>query len=319
MSSKVARCAAVLARCRVGRELVRESSVANVAPLTVAEAYDVQRQVHANLGGTAASEVVGSKVGCTTGVMQEYLNMPHPCAGGIYDTNLWRTRRVLPNAANQGRTVYQPHDIQRNRWAAPLGLECEIAVVLKAQLGPGPVSFEEAAAAVGSVHAAVELVEARYEDYEKQRPSQLCWLADDFFHAGSVLGPPMHVYEGDTHTGKGTTFDPRWLHLLRGTMLVDDRQVGTGSGADIIDGHPLKALVWLASSAEAAPNGLPAGWIVSLGSVCRTHWLQPTESQVRVEFTLPENVSTGYDWDGSPSPDTKSSEGGHVAINFVDG
>ena len=34
---------------------------------------------------------------------------------------------------------------------------------------PGQVTFEEAAAAVGSVHAAVELVEARDEDFERRK------------------------------------------------------------------------------------------------------------------------------------------------------
>ena len=59
-----------------------------------------------------------------------------------------------------------------------------------------------------------------------------------------------------------------------------------------MSGHPLEALVWLANSeAAAAMGGLPAGWIVSLGSVWRTHWLgrrdgpsQASASAVRVGF-----------------------------------
>lgn len=304
----------------MAREIVCERSVADVAPRTVTEAYDVQRRLHASIGEIAARKVIGSKVGCTTEVMQEYLGIPHPCAGGIYDGALWATQQ----SHNHGLDVpYLPHRIERSTWAARLGVECEIAVRLSSPLGPGPVTFEEAASAVGSVHVAVELVEARYEDFERHKPGPLCLLADDFFHAGSVLGPPIHVY-GSAHMSgadAGTPFDPRWAHLLQGTMSVDGNVVGTGSGTDIIRGHPLEALVWLASSVDAAPEGLPPGWIVSLGSVCRTHWLQPSESQVRVAFSLPQRRVTDLTWgeyrEGVDVNDGRIVSGGRVAVDFV--
>ena len=303
-TSRAARCAVALAQCRVARKVVRESVD---VPQSVAEAYDVQRRLHENLQEMTGSQSVGSKVGCTTPVMQEYLRVPHPCAGGIQDASLWTTQ-PLPYDIWQ---PYAPHEIKRHNWHHRIGLECEIAVVLQEQLGPGPVTFEQAAAAVGSIHAAVELVEDRYEDFPKNKPGPLCWLADDFFHGGSVLGPPIALCEGGRVT-QSAPFDPRHADSLHGTMSVDGRVVGAGRGADIVNGHPLQALMWLASCADAAPAGLPPGWIVSLGSVCRTHWLPaPSEArdvtEVRINFTLSEPVTRVGD----------EVNGGRVAIDFI--
>lgn len=142
-----------------------------------------------------------------------------------------------------------------------LGLECELAVVLGQGLLPGRTDRAAAATAVGSVHPAVELVDDRYDNFGAGLPGPHVWIADDFFHCGSVLGPAMDV-------------PPDRLNRIAGQMTVNGESVGAGTGADIIDGHPLEALVWLANSAVAEEmGGLPPGWIVSLGSVTKTHWV----------------------------------------------
>eukprot|EP00316_Scyphosphaera_apsteinii_P005724 CAMPEP_0119311092 /NCGR_PEP_ID=MMETSP1333-20130426/21634_1 /TAXON_ID=418940 /ORGANISM="Scyphosphaera apsteinii, Strain RCC1455" /LENGTH=273 /DNA_ID=CAMNT_0007315395 /DNA_START=241 /DNA_END=1062 /DNA_ORIENTATION=- len=243
--------------------------VGDTAPKTVNEAYEVQTSLQSILTASPIINVVGQKVGCTTAVMQEYLQIPHPCVGGIYDNALWRTTQWRAEKSI-------PHSIDRKQWHK-IGLECELAVQLKTQLGPDAVTREEAASAVGSVHAALEIVDDRYEDFRAYKPTPLTWVADDFFHGGSVLGWPMKVDDAP--------LDPMLLDLLHGTMSVEGHVVGAGRGTDIIGGHPLEALRWLASS-EAAPNGLPAGWVVSLGSVCSTHWLSANESRVHVCFQL---------------------------------
>ena len=123
----------------------------------------------------------------------------------------------------------------------------------------------------------MELVDDRYEDFQSRRPPLLGWVSDDFFNCGLVLGPPMDVA-------------PLALDAARGAMWAPgadgaEQCVGEGSGADIIDGHPLNSLVWLANSEVArALGGLPRGWIVSLCSVTRTAWLASPDARVRVEF-----------------------------------
>ena len=68
---------------------------------------------------------------------------------------------------------------------------------------------------------------------------------------------------------------------------MDGTCVGDGVGADIIAGDPLQALVWLANSEVAiAMGGLQRGWVVSLGSVCQTHWVEPAaRTKVHIKFS----------------------------------
>jgi 2-keto-4-pentenoate hydratase len=257
-----------LARCRLAESQQVVSANGALWPATVSEAYRTQAELHEILLQRGGHRVVGSKVGCTTPVMQAYLGVPHPCAGAIYDTSLW--------ASNGAQCI----EVPASR-CMRLGLECEIAVRLGEKIAPGELDLERAASAVESVSPAVELVDYRYEDFEARRPGVWAWVADDFFHAGSVLGPPMEGVEA------------RALDALCGSMHVDGACVGEGMGADIIEGHPLRALCWLADSPVAhAMGGLPAGWVVSLGSVCKTVWVRPAErTHVRVDFS--DNAGAG--------------------------
>jgi len=49
--------------------------------------------------------------------------------------------------------------------------------------------------------------------------------------------------------------------------------VDSGNGRDIINGHPLEALVWLANAAAVRGRNLSADWIVMLGSIVQTKWV----------------------------------------------
>jgi len=98
-------------------------------------------------------------------------------------------------------------------------------------------------------------------------------IADDFFNAGCVLGEPVH----DWHD-----LD---LANLTGFTRVNGRQVAQGKG-DLVMGHPLHALAWLANSlAEHGQPGLKAGEFVLLGSVVETQWLKPGD---RVAIDIPQ-------------------------------
>ena len=113
--------------------------------------------------------------------------------------------------------------------------------------------------AIGSVLAAIEIVDDRYADWRALGAPTL--TADDFFGAGCVLGDE----------------DVPWRDLDLGrvsaTMRVNGGEIGAGVGADIL-GDPLAALVWL-SNGPARESGLPAGSIVMLGSLVQTHWVAP--------------------------------------------
>jgi 2-keto-4-pentenoate hydratase len=200
-----------LARCRLAESQQVVSANGALWPATVSEAYRTQAELHEILLQRGGHRVVGSKVGCTTPVMQAYLGVPHPCAGAIYDTSLW--------ASNGAQCI----EVPASR-CMRLGLECEIAVRLGEKIAPGELDLERAASAVESVSPAVELVDDRYEDFEARRPGVWAWVAD---------APVAH-----------------------------------------------------------AMGGLPAGWVVSLGSVCKTVWVRPAErTHVRVDFS--DNAGAG--------------------------
>ena len=56
-------------------------------------------------------------------------------------------------------------------------------------------------------------------------------------------------------------------------MVINGEEVGDGYGRDIINGHPLEALAWLANEQSSLGREIPKGWIVLLGSVVQTKWL----------------------------------------------
>lgn len=93
-------------------------------------------------------------------------------------------------------------------------------------------------------------------------------IADDFFGAGCVLPP-------DDGARKWASVD---LAKARGSMRINGTLVGEGVGADIVSGHPLEALAWLANKRAETGESLAEGEIVMLGSVVKTHWLAPGDT-----------------------------------------
>jgi 2-keto-4-pentenoate hydratase len=260
MDDASARAAAhLLARNRQARSRFT-ALPAHLIPRDAAEGYRVQAQVHEALGGALA----GHKIGCTTHVMQKYLEIDQPCAGRVFATH------VHHGAAKVAHDAY----------VRP-GVECEIAVTLARDLPAASNDRNSVAAAVDGVMAAIEIVDDRYQDFRALGAPTL--IADDFFNAGSVLGSPVRDW------GR---LD---LAALNGGMSINGVSVGRGTGAQIM-GHPLEALAWLATL--RARQGLPlrAGEFVSLGSIVETKWVAPGDlvdvvieglGRVSAQFTIP--------------------------------
>jgi len=86
-------------------------------------------------------------------------------------------------------------------------------------------------------------------------------VADDFFAAGCVLGPPI---------ARAAAPD---LLAVKGRATINGAAAGEGSGADVL-GHPHQALAWLANHLATEGRGLHAGQIVLTGSLIKTVWLK---------------------------------------------
>ena len=219
-------------------------------PHGAAEGYAIQAALARHLEAAGLGPVAGCKVGCTTAVMQAFLKIDSPCAGTMHAAGLHSSGARLRHA--------DYHHV---------GVECEIAVRLAADLPTAPASRDAVAACVGACMAAIEVVDDRYRDFRALDVGTL--IADDFFHAGCVLGPEV------------TDWHDQDLAAATGGMTIDGEAVGGGRGGDIL-GHPLEALLWLARAQEAQSRRLKAGQIVMLGSVVETKWV-PAGGTVEVE------------------------------------
>ena len=215
-------------------------------PQDTADAMAIQEVLHQRLTAAGHGQVVGTKIGCTTRVMQEYLGMEHPCEGGLFDSTI----KYVDGRFDYGTFLH-------------VGVECEIAATIRSAIrsADAPHSLDRVSRDVASIHAAIEIVDDRYVDFMRRIPDWRTWLADDFFGAGIVLGEPV------------TDWQALDLTSVKGTMRINGVEVGTGYGRDIIHGHPLEALVWLANHESQRGRDIPANWIVILGSVVQTKWL----------------------------------------------
>jgi 2-keto-4-pentenoate hydratase len=237
-----ARAAALLAEARLSRR-ARAMLPGECRPRDPVAAYAVQDALHARLTASGLGPIAGHKIGCTTPVMQRFLGIASPCAGGIFATTIHRERADL-----------------RFDDFLHVGVECEIAVRLGADLPAraAPFTAEGVGSAVDACMAAIEVVDDRWVDYKRVDTPSL--IADDFFNAACVLGPPLEAWRA---------LD---LTAVAGTTRINGAEVGRGRGADVM-GHPLAALAWLANNLAERGRGLGAGEIVLTGSVVETRWV----------------------------------------------
>jgi len=214
-----------------------------IAPQSEAAGYRVQDAVH-DLLIPDLGPLVGHKIGCTSAVMQQYLAIPHPCGGGVFERGVHHTGAVLRHG-----------DFVR------VGVECEIGVRLGRDLEPGgaPFTADGVAPAIEAYLPSIEIVDERYVDWRTIGAPTL--VADDFFAAGCVFGQPVP---------RSSAPD---LRTLGGRALINGVEAGRGSGADVL-GHPHNALAWLANHLASGGMALRAGEIVLTGSLVQTVWLK---------------------------------------------
>ncbi|CAN5356901.1 fumarylacetoacetate hydrolase family protein [soil metagenome] len=239
--------AEAIASARLNRTPLRAPGAA--APRHEAEGYRVQDGVHTLLAADLGAQV-GHKIGCTSAVMQAYLGIPHPCAGGIFSGGVHDSGASLRHG-----------DYVR------VGVECEIGVRLGRDLAAPaePFTADSVIDAIDAYLPAIEIVDDRYADWRTLGAPTL--IADDFFAAGCVLGEP-HPH--------GVGLD---LLAVTGRAIINGVEVGRGTGADVL-GHPHHALAWLANHLARQGKFLRAGEIVLTGSLVQTVWLSAGDTAV---------------------------------------
>lgn len=251
-SARIARAVPLLARGRLRRERIAQLP-SDCRPADEVQAYQLQAALNRALSSAGFGALSGHKIGCTTPVMQRFLNIPNPCAGEVFAPTVHHRNAQVPHAQY-----------------LHVGIECEIAVLLSADLPVAARGWDRynVADAVEALTAGIEIVDDRYDNYKSFDTPTL--IADNFFNAGVVLGEPRRDWRAID------------LTQLVGSTYINGNEVGRGRGADIM-GHPFEALAWLANAMNQRDRALRRGEFVMLGSVVETKWVAAGDL-VRIEI-----------------------------------
>jgi 2-keto-4-pentenoate hydratase len=195
----------------------------DVQPRTEAEAYAIQALVMAELG-----PIGGWKVGAP-GPAAAPNCAPMPASG------------IFASPATLDPALFTLREV-----------ESEIAFLLGADLPvrPTPCTEAEVLAAVASCHAAIEVLQPRFESPEEV--DGLSHLADLIRHGAFIYGPPI----------------ADWQHIDFPALPITQTIEGGPTIASVGNpaGDMMRLMVWLANVGAAWAGGLKAGQIVTCGS-----------------------------------------------------
>jgi 2-keto-4-pentenoate hydratase len=226
--------------------------------LTLEQAYALQRQLEEALIARG-ERVVGYKVGFTTRALQERHGLTEPVLGFLLASGVFGSGDAVP----------------LSRFVA-IGVEVEVAFLLKRDLaGPG-VTTAAALLAVEGAMPSFELIDFRLGG----TPRGTDVVADGVLTNAIVLGRPLTPVSG--------------IDLaLEGVVLEEDGQiVATQTAAEVL-GNPLVSLAWAANTLGGMGLGLRAGDLVLTGSISKV--LRPKAGQsVRASFTRLGSVSCRF-------------------------
>ncbi|HZU65211.1 MAG TPA: fumarylacetoacetate hydrolase family protein [Novosphingobium sp.] len=206
---------------------------AYLAPVDIAGAYAVQ-EINTRFWQAQGRRIVGRKAGLTARAVQAQLGVDQPDFGVLFDDMAVADGGFLDPAR-----CLQPK------------AEAEIAFVLGADLPSADTTPEAVAAAVGTVHAAIEIVDSRIADWQITFSDT---VADNGSSAFFTLA------------GEGKALDGLDLYTAGMVMEVNGQIVSLGAGAAAL-GHPLNAAAWLARTLAARGDPLRKGDILLAGAL----------------------------------------------------
>ena len=219
--------------------------------MTVEDGYAIQR-AWVRLELAEGRRIKGRKIGLTSRAMQVSSQIDEPDYAPLMDDMFFA----------------QGGDIPFQRFIAPR-VEVELAFVLGRPLAGPEVTLFDVLSATDYVTPAVEIIDARIEQFDRETkaPRKVFDTISDFAaSAGIVLGGrPV----------KPMDLDLRWV----GAMLFRNGVIEeTGLAAAVLN-HPATGVAWLAN--KIAPHGesLEAGQVILAGSFTR-----PVNAQVGDSF-----------------------------------
>lgn len=208
--------------------------------MTIGDGYAIARawvQMKLAEGRT----IRGHKIGLTSRAMQQSSQIDSPDYGTLLDD-----------------MFFEPGDIPCNRFIAPR-VEVELAFILKRRLQGQQVDVNEVLAATDYVQPAIEIIDARIEQFDRhtKAPRKVFdTISDNAANAGIILGGRrMHPQEVDLP----------WVGaILRVNGVVEETGLAAG-----VQGHPAVGIAWLARNLAPWGECLEPGQVVLAGSFTR--------------------------------------------------
>lgn len=215
-----------------------------LAPGDMDGAYQVQ-MLNTRFWQHQGRRIVGRKIGLTARAVQQQLGVDQPDFGVLFDD-----MQIANGSRLDPARMIQPK------------AEAELAFIMAHDLDSPEAGPEEVRAAVGSVCAAIEIVDSRIADW---KISFADTVADNGSSAFFVLGDEKKPLDG---------LD---LYTCGMALEVDGAVASVGAGAACL-GHPLNAAAWLASTLATRGEPLRAGDIILTGALGPMIPLQPGQT-----------------------------------------
>ncbi|MBS0495678.1 MAG: 2-oxopent-4-enoate hydratase [Proteobacteria bacterium] len=216
------------------------------AGITIEDAYQIQlRMIQRRLD--AGETIVGKKIGVTSKIVMEMLNVDQPDFGQM----------------TSGMVFNEGEAIRCDTMIAPKA-EAEVAFILKRDLmGPG-VTAADVLRATDCVMPCFEIVDSRIRDWKIKIQDT---VADNASCGVLTLG--------------GLRKSPRHLDLaLAGMVLEKNGEVISTSAGASVQGSPVNAVAWLANTLGRLGIGLKAGEVILSGSQSPLVPVKPGDSLV---------------------------------------
>ena len=215
-----------------------------LAPAHTEAAYRIQDAFIAQLAAQRSAALAGYKIAITTPAMRDMVGFQNSVSGRLLADQVHRS----------GHTILASDHVR-------LIVEFEIAFELERDV-PATTSPWTGATILEHVkcaYPALEIADDRQADYPSLRQSVLTLIADNAWNQGLVLGEPV------------ARLDASAIQALEGIAFIDGREVGRGTGRDVL-GHPLDALAWLANHLAGRGLSIKAGDIVTTGSLVKSQF-----------------------------------------------
>lgn len=202
-------------------------------PVDAAGAYEVQA-INTRFWQAQGRRIVGRKAGLTAKAVQAQLGVDQPDFGVLFDD-----MRVADGGRLDPARALQPK------------AEAEIALVLGVDLPDPETKREQVAAAVASVHAAIEIVDSRIADWKITFADTVADNGSSAFFVLADQGQPLAGLD---------------LYAAGMVVEIDGKIASLGAGAAAL-GHPLEAAAWLARTLALRGEPLKAGDILLTGAL----------------------------------------------------